>query len=114
MVRCVAETRTYLAECYSPGIDRDLVTSCGQRASAAASELTDEGLQVEYLGALLVPGDEVVFHLFAASSPADVREASTRAGVEFERVLDLLPVGIHPLSVTSISQSVGAKTGRQA
>jgi hypothetical protein len=98
----VAETHTYLAECYLPGIDREAVASCGQRARAAASELNGEGRQVEYQGALLVPGDEVVFHLFAASSSADVREASRRAGVEFERVLESLPVGINPLTVTSI------------
>jgi len=38
--------------------------------------------------------DEVVFHLFAASAPDVVREASLRAGIEFARVLEALPVGI--------------------
>jgi hypothetical protein len=101
----MAGTRTYLAECYLPGIDREAVVSCGQRASAAATELQREGIQVEYLGALLVPCDEVVFHLFASRHPGAVREASRRARLEFERVLESLPVGINPLTATSIPPS---------
>lgn len=91
-----------MTECYSPGIDQEAVASCGQRVKVAATELQGEGHEIEYLGALLVPGDEVVFHLFASSTPAAVREASLRAGIEFERVLESLPVGINPLPVTSI------------
>jgi hypothetical protein len=86
-------TRTYVVECYSPAIDRGAVESTGQRAIAAAAELREEGRGVEYRGALLVPGDEVVFHLFTAGSLSAVREASLRAGVDFERVLESIPIG---------------------
>ncbi len=41
----------------------------------------------------------MVFHLFAASAPDVVREASLRAGVEFARVLEALPVGIESLAI---------------
>jgi hypothetical protein len=89
--------RTYVVECYSPAIRREAVEACGQRASAAAAELRSRGCGIDYVGALLVPGDEVVFHLFAAPSQAPVTEASVRAGIEFERVLESIPIGLDGL-----------------
>jgi hypothetical protein len=89
-----AMTRTYVVECYSPAIDRQAVESSARRARAAAAELQCRGRRVEYVGALFVPGDEVVFYLFAASSLGPVREASRRAGVEFERVSESIPIGV--------------------
>jgi len=35
-----------------------------------------------------VPGDEVVLHLFTSDSAAVVREASERAALPFERILE--------------------------
>jgi hypothetical protein len=93
-----ARNRTYVVECYSPAIDRQAVESAGDRATAAAASLRSEGSPVEYAGALLVPGDEVVFHLFTARSADPVREASLRAGVEFERVVESIPIGIDALN----------------
>jgi hypothetical protein len=83
---------TFVVECYSPAVSREAVQAAGARARTATAELG-----AEYLGALLVPGDEVVFHLFAAGSAEVVREASTRAGVDFERVLESVPIGIEGL-----------------
>jgi len=79
----------YMVECYAPAIN-------GERARAAAERLAVTGAEcrIDYLGALLMLEDEVVFHLFAASAPDVVREASLRAGIEFARVLEALPVGI--------------------
>jgi len=94
-----ARSRTYVVECYSPAIDRRAVESTRHRAIAAAAELRDEGRGVEYRGALFVPGDEVVFHLFTAGSLSAVREASLRAGVDFERVLESIPIGIATLGL---------------
>ena len=88
---------TYAVECYSPAIDRQAVERSGERAMAAAAGLRSKGRWVEYAGAILFPQDEVVFHLFAAESPDAVRDASLGAGVEFERVLESVPVGIEAL-----------------
>ena len=63
------------------------------RAHAASAELRNEGRKVEYVGAILVPADEVVFHVFAAECMATVREASTRASVEYERVVESVALG---------------------
>ena len=92
-----ASSRTYVVECYSPAIDRQAVESACDRATAAAAALRSEGSPVEYVGALLVPGDEVVFYLFAAGSADLVREASLRAEVEFERAVESIPIGIDSL-----------------
>lgn len=85
--------RTYLVECYSPGVDRQDVESAAERALAASAELKNEGRSVEYVGAILVPEDEVVFHVFASECVGTVREASVRASVEYERVVESITVG---------------------
>jgi hypothetical protein len=94
----------YVAECYSPAIDHRAVRASGQRAAAAGEEMRKQGRLVDYLGALLVPGDEVVFHLFAARSLSAVREASLRAGIEFERVVESIPVGVQAFDVTPVDR----------
>jgi hypothetical protein len=86
-------SRTYLLECYKPGLVRADVESATDRALAASADLRREGRKVEYVGAILVPEDEVVFHVFAAESAAAVREASARASVEYERVVESVAVG---------------------
>ena len=78
----------YLVECYSPGIARDDVESAAQLTAAACEQLRAEGVSVEYSGAILVPGDEVVLHLFTSDSEDVVRAVSERAGLPFERILE--------------------------
>ena len=89
----MAKTRTYLVECYSPGIARKDVESAGRRASDASAALRGEGCRVDYVGAILVPADEVVFHVFDSACLGAVREASVRAEVPFERVVESVAVG---------------------
>lgn len=86
-------SRTYLVECYKPGLERAEVESVIDRALAAAANLREEGRKVEYVGAILVPEDEVVFHVFAAESADAVCEASVRASVGYERVVESVAVG---------------------
>lgn len=85
--------RTYLVECYEPGLAHAQVESASERALAASAELRDEGRTVEYVGAIFVPGDEVVFHVFAAESAATVSAATARAAVAYERVVESVSVG---------------------
>jgi hypothetical protein len=94
----------YVVECYSPAIDRPAVRSSGRRAAAETSEMRNQSRLVDYLGALLVPGDEVVFHPFAARSGTAVREATLRAGIEFERVVESIPVGFHAFDLTPVDR----------
>jgi hypothetical protein len=93
MTATASLSRTYLVECYAPGIERAEVEFAGDRAHAASAELREEGQKVEYVGAILVPGDEVVFHVFASECAGTVREASVRASFEYERVVESIAVG---------------------
>jgi hypothetical protein len=100
----MAGSETYAVECYSPAIDRPAVEGSAALANRATAELRKRGDAVEYMGALLVPGDEVVFYLFRSPSPDVVREASDRAGIEFERVLESIAIGLE-----SSNPSIGEK-----
>jgi hypothetical protein len=93
MSAAASPNRTYLVECYEPGIASAQVESASDRALAASAELRDEGRKVEYVGAILVPADEVVFHVFAAECAATVCAASTRASVAYERIVESVTVG---------------------
>jgi hypothetical protein len=79
---------TWLAESYSPGIRREDVAAAEQRAATAVDALRGEGVAVAYLGALLVAGDEVVFHVFEADHATSVGEAVRRAAIEVARVVE--------------------------
>jgi Nickel responsive protein SCO4226-like len=81
------EPRTYLVECFWPEVDEPQHAAAAERARAAALERQEEGDDVEFLGSILVPADETVFCLFAGREQ-DVRAASERAGLPFERVLE--------------------------
>lgn len=81
-------TATYLVECFTPGVTRADVIAAAERAGAASAGLSASGTAIEYVGALFMPVDEVVFHMFRSESREAVRDASDRAALGFERVLD--------------------------
>ncbi len=83
--------RTYLVECYWPAVTRDQHAAAAGRARAAAGEAREVGRQLQFLGSILIPADETVFCLFAGCED-DVRAASQRAGLPFERVLESVPI----------------------
>ena len=62
------------------------------RARAAAVSLVASGERIEYLGAVLVAGDEVVFHAFAAADAVLVERASRSADLRFERIVESVAV----------------------
>jgi Protein of unknown function (DUF4242) len=82
-------TRTYLVECYWPGVSEEALVSAARRTRAAASMLRRHGGDVDFLSSILVPADETVFCLFSGCE-ADVRAAREQAGFPFERVLESL------------------------
>jgi hypothetical protein len=86
-----SEKRSYLVECYWPGVSEDALVAAVQRTRSATSALRQRGRDVAFLGSILVPADETVFAFFQGCE-ADVRAASTSAGLPFERVLDSLHV----------------------
>lgn len=83
--------RSFLVECYWPGVSEEAVVAAARRTCSEASALRHGGCDVAFLGSILVPADETVFSLFRGCE-ADVRAASTRAGLPFERILGSLHV----------------------
>jgi len=90
-VSASGEARSYLVECYWPGVsEQDLDATLG-RVREAARVLRRDGRPVDLVGTIVVPADETVFCLFDGLE-ADVRTVSIRAGVAFERVLESLRI----------------------
>jgi hypothetical protein len=84
--------RTFLVECYLPGVAESDVAAAGERARRVADELRAKGRDVAYLGALFVAADEAVFHQFRARNANLVVEASRLADLPFERVVESIGV----------------------
>jgi Protein of unknown function (DUF4242) len=78
---------TFMAECFWPDMSEAKVQAAGTRAGHAARAASRDGDAVRYLGAILIPADEVAFCLFEASSAQLVREINQRAQIPFERIL---------------------------
>jgi hypothetical protein len=102
------DPRTFLVECYAPGIDTASAGAAADRARAAVAGLRSEGRDLDYLGALLMAEDEVVFHAFHADAPALVREASARAGLQFERIVET--VGIPSPGADAVPELIAGRT----
>ena len=85
-------TRTWLVECYGPGIGAASVAAASDRARAAVEVERAGGVDIEYLGALVMPTDEAVFHAFAADEPDRVASSSLRAGLRYERIVESVAV----------------------
>ena len=84
--------RTFLVECYLPGVTEAQVAAADGRARAAAAALQQAGRAVEYLGATLLTDDETVFHAFRASDAGVVGEASRAAGLDFARIVESVAI----------------------
>lgn len=89
--------RTFLVECFAPRPADDVVAVTKRLHEAAASTLT-VGQPVDYLGAVVVADDEVVFHLFTAGAIGAVREILDRLPLAFERIVEsvVIPVRAAP------------------
>ena len=75
----------YTAKCFWPGL-----TEAELRIAAARAESETGNAGTTFQGALYLPGDELVLCLFDADSRAAVKQASERAGMPCERVIETL------------------------
>ena len=85
-------SRTYVVECFVPDVDDAAVQRAADATAAQIRCLDLGGSAVEYLGALLMPVDEVVLHTFRASDPEQVRRITVAAGLSFERIVESIAV----------------------
>jgi len=75
----IADTGTYLAECFWPGVTTAQLADAAERATRIGG--------ASCLELILVPADDIVLGLYLAPSPAAVTEASRRAGLPAERIV---------------------------
>jgi hypothetical protein len=81
----------YLVELYLARGDGAAVAASAERTRLTAEELSAAGTPVRYLRSIFVPEDETCFLLCEAESAEAVRDAAERAGLRFERVVEVAP-----------------------
>src|SRR5437660_11595133 len=89
------EAKSYLVECYWPGVSEEKLALASQRVRKAAYGLRRHGRELRFRGSILVPADETVFCLFDGVD-ADVRAVSEEAGMPLERMLEQLTIQGRP------------------
>ena len=80
----------FIVELYLSRASSDDVDKIDARARAAAEELAREGAPVRHLRSTHVPEDEMCLLLYEAPNRELALEASRRAGVTSERVLEAI------------------------
>lgn len=81
-----ARRMEYLAECLWPGVrEADL-------AGLDARLRETDGGDVQYVGSMLMPKDEVVFFVFQGPSADAVRTVAEQAGIPFARIVESVRV----------------------
>jgi hypothetical protein len=81
-----ARTRTFLVERYWPGIDEPKARTVLSNLERVARDMTRDGIPVEHLVSILMPGDQVVFSLIEAADEWAVRSANERAEIPLDRI----------------------------
>ena len=82
----------YLAELYLSKTGSDGLREAAARARSAADELSREGMPVRYVRAIFVGEDETCFHLYEAATAESVVEATRRAGIPVDRVVEAVEI----------------------
>jgi uncharacterized protein DUF4242 len=88
----ISAAPSYVAECFWPGVTRDDLAQLDARVVASVDRKSRARDRVRYLGALLLPTDEVVFCFFDAPSADAVEIVARRANIPFDRILESVNV----------------------
>ena len=75
---------TFLVECFWPGVSEAKLAAAAERSAHDRSAVCDE--------LILVPADEIVLCLFRAASATAIRDASRRAGLPSERIVEAIRI----------------------
>ena len=76
----------FLVERYWPDVDVDELRRALPRLESAVTAMRSEGRQVEYIGSILMPIDQVVFTLVAAADEREISELNERAALPVDRI----------------------------
>ena len=77
----------FMVERYLPGVGCRALREALRRTAEVAAALSEEGVQVRYLGSTFVPDEEVCFCRFEARDAEAVRHVNERAALPFWRVV---------------------------
>lgn len=77
----------FLVEAYTPASVE--IAKLAARARRAADDLAQAGADVQYVGAILVPEDEMCLHLLDAASVDIANDLARRAGISPDRIVEV-------------------------
>lgn len=83
---------SYLVDGYLPRSRAGELAELIARLRAAAAELTAEGTEVRHVRSSFLPTDELFLHLLEAESAEAAGEATRRAGIPSERIVEAVSV----------------------
>jgi hypothetical protein len=78
--------RTFLVEAYAPASSEFI--NLAEQARRAAGDGAEEGL-IRHLRTILVPEDEICFHLYEAESADSVEQAIRGADMRAQRIVEV-------------------------
>ena len=83
---------SYLVEGYLPRSRSAELTESVARLRRAAKALTAEGIRVRHVRSSFLPADELFLHVLEAESAQAAGDATKRAGIAPERIVEAVPV----------------------
>jgi len=84
---------SFLVEAFTPLPISDRLEQLSARARSAAVEVSRAGGSVRYVRSILLPEDQVCFHIFEGDSLGRVAQAVDLAGLEHERIVEAIVCG---------------------
>ncbi|MBO0679139.1 hypothetical protein JRC04_16870 [Mycolicibacterium sp. S2-37] len=86
MLAADAPSSCCLAEWYLPDLTDELIDTYVSRLETASAAMRAEGVEIQLVLTVAVPGDEVLYGVFDGCDPDDVVRTCTRAGLAPERL----------------------------
>jgi hypothetical protein len=86
------DARTFLVESYVPLLDASTAAAISVRIGAAAAELRQEGVSIEWVRSFALVDEQTYFCVLAASDVADVVEANGRARFDYDHVGEVIAI----------------------
>jgi hypothetical protein len=80
----------YLVESYLPSAEPAGLEGVTRRVRASVDALAREGVRLRHVRSILVPEDGMCISFYEADSPLAVSEASRRAGLPCDRVVEAI------------------------
>lgn len=78
----------YRVELRLPAADPGSLTLAGERARSAVEDMARDGVTVRWVRSVYVAEEDACLLVFEAASPDAVGEASRRAALEYQRVVE--------------------------